>query len=85
MAIHCLHIRIEGECLDVKGKKDALRFVCIILISVRKYFALTPSSPWMEPLVDGFQAACVYVGVNLSGGNVGMAQHHLYGAKISSP
>src|SRR3989339_427472 len=40
------------------------------------------SAPWVEFLVGAFEAVAVHMGVNLGGGDVGMAQHHLHGAEI---
>jgi len=36
----------------------------------------------MKALVNGLESACVHMGIDLGGGNVGMAEHHLHRAEI---
>lgn len=41
-------------------------------------------SPGMEFFVESFQSILVNMGINLSGGNVRMSEHHLYGPQIGA-
>ena len=40
------------------------------------------SSPWMKLVMDVFQLVLVHMGVNLSCGNVGMAEHFLDDSQV---